>query len=88
LGALKGVTVLDRGPRLGAIVSASIAGWDANVLVEQLRLRGINSSAAVRAWALLDMDAKGAETALRISPHYYNSEQEIDALFDALDDIL
>ena len=88
LADLPGVTLLDRGTTLGAIVSAGIAGWDANVVVEQLIRRGINTSAAVRAWALLDMDAKHFETALRVSPHYYNTEEEVEALVCALGEIL
>lgn len=88
LAAIPGVTILDRGARLGAIVSAGIAGWDANVMVEKLKERAINTSAATRAWALLDMDAKGFETALRVSPHYYNTEGEIGVLGDAIQEIV
>jgi selenocysteine lyase/cysteine desulfurase len=39
-------------------------------------------------YAVLDFDAKGVETALRISPHYYNLESEIDTLLDALAEVL
>jgi selenocysteine lyase/cysteine desulfurase len=57
-------------------------------LVRDLRLRGINTSGQERVYAVLDFDAKGVETALRISPHYYNLESEIDTLIGALDEIL
>jgi selenocysteine lyase/cysteine desulfurase len=87
LSALPGVTVLDRGARLGAIVSAGIDGWDANVLVERLKERRINTSAATRAWALLDFDRKGVETALRISPNYYNTEEEVERVVEAVRDV-
>jgi len=33
---------------------------------------------------VLDMDEKGAATALRLSPHYYNTEDELDAAVTAL----
>ena len=88
LSALPGVTLLDRGATLGAIVSAGIAGWDANVVVDELKRRGINTSAATRPWALLDMDVKKVETALRVSPHYYNTEEEVDALVETLGEIV
>jgi selenocysteine lyase/cysteine desulfurase len=84
LATVPGVTVLDRGASLGAIVSAGIAGWDANVMVEKLKQRAINTSAVTRAWALLDMDAKGFETALRLSPHYYNTEGEVAGAVEAI----
>jgi selenocysteine lyase/cysteine desulfurase len=75
--------ILDRGERRGAIVTADF-GRDAAEIVASLRRRDINTSATFRAWAILDMEQKRAESALRISPHYYNSEEEIEALIDAL----
>jgi selenocysteine lyase/cysteine desulfurase len=88
LPSLPGVRVLDHGRELGATVSVTIDGHDAKDLVDELRLRGINTSAQERVYAVLDFDAKGVETALRISPHYYNLESEIDTLLDALAEVL
>jgi selenocysteine lyase/cysteine desulfurase len=88
LAALPGVRVLDHGRELGATVSVAVDGHEATDLVRDLRLRGINTSAQERVYAVLDFDAKGVETALRISPHYYNLESEIDTLLDALAKIL
>jgi len=75
--------VLDRGEKLAAIVTAD-AGRNAADVVSFLRQRGINTSATFRQWAILDMDEKRVESALRISPHYYNTEKELNALVDAL----
>src|SRR5436309_4596653 len=75
--------VLDRGEKLAAIVTADI-GRNAADVVALLRQRRINTSATFRQWAILDMDEKRVESALRISPHYYNTEEELDALVDAL----
>ena len=49
-----------------------------------LRARGINTSSPGRDDAVIDMDAKGARSAIRISPHYYNTAGEIDAAVEAL----
>ena len=49
-------------------------------MVRALREQGINTSALDRVSAVIDMDAKGAATALRVSPHYYNTEAELEAL--------
>jgi selenocysteine lyase/cysteine desulfurase len=84
LSAVPGVRVLDRGGELAAIVTVEIAGWDARELSLLLRQRGINSSASLRAYAVIDMDEKKAATALRLSPHYYNTEQEIDTAVEAI----
>jgi selenocysteine lyase/cysteine desulfurase len=87
LAELPGVRVLDRGPELCAIVSAQVAGTDPQALVEALRVRGINTSSIDRSSAVLDFDDKDVDGALRISPHYYNTEDELDALVDALPEL-
>jgi len=84
LAALPGYRVLDRGKDLAAIVTAAVSGWDAPALVTALRQRGINTSASLGAYAVIDMAEKNAKSALRISPHYYNTEAELDVLIDAL----
>jgi selenocysteine lyase/cysteine desulfurase len=88
LGAIPGVTVLDRGPELGGIVTLSVTGWDAVALVPELRKRRINTSALTRVSAVMDFDARGIETALRVSPHVYNTPEEIEALAVALGELV
>jgi len=80
--------VLDRGPELCAIATASIAGRDAKDVKLALRARGINTSSPERADAVIDMDEKGASSALRISPHYYNTREEIDTAVNALRELI
>src|SRR5229473_1944614 len=84
LSGLSGIRVLDRGKELAAIVTIETAGWDASELSKLLRTRGINSSASLRAYAVIDMDEKRAATALRLSPHYYNTEEELDRVVEEL----
>ncbi len=84
LGELRGIRVLDRGNELAAIVTIEVAGWEASELSRVLRTCGINTSASLRAYAVIDMDEKRAASALRLSPHYYNTEDEIDRVVDQL----
>jgi len=84
LSGLGGSRVLDRGKELAAIVTIEVAGWDATELSKLLRTRGINTSASLRAYAVIDMDEKRAATALRLSPHYYNTEEELDRVVEQL----
>ena len=88
LAEIDGVRVLDRGPSLCAIATAEVAGRDAASLKLALRARGINTSATDREDAVIDMDEKGARSALRLSPHYYNTPEEIDAAVAALAELL
>ena len=87
LHEVPGVRVLDRGPELCAIVTAHVDGWAPKDLVLELRRRGINASAQTRLDAVLDYDAKGVDGALRVSPHYFNTSADVDALLDALGEI-
>jgi selenocysteine lyase/cysteine desulfurase len=88
LGSIDRVRVLDRGSELCGIVSAAIEARDPGELVTALRARGINTSAQRREYALLDYDDKRITASLRISPHYYNTEEEIDQALSAIRELL
>lgn len=88
LGELPGVRVLDRGPELCGIVSVAVAGRDSRELADALRSRGIQASGQSRPFALLDYDAKGVTSSLRLSPHYYNTESEIDRAVATIQELL
>ena len=88
LGDIGQIRLLDRGGDLCGIVSAAIAGHDPATLVTALRSRGINTSAQIREFAVIDYDEKQATAALRISPHYYNTEEEIDLAVSAIRELL
>jgi selenocysteine lyase/cysteine desulfurase len=88
LATVPRVRVLDRGPELCAIVTAALEGHHAKEVKLALRAVGINTSSPEREDAVIDMDEKGASSALRISPHYYNTREEIDLAVEALREIL
>ncbi len=84
IAEIDGMRVLDRGPRLCGIVTASHASIPAGDLRDGLREAGVHTSWLSRESAVIDFDEKGVETALRISPHYYNTEVEIDRAMEIL----
>ena len=88
LAEIDGVGVLDRGSERSAIVTIATEGHDAAGLVRSLRAEGINTALSIRDYAVLDFDDKGVEAAVRISPHYYNTEEEIDALVEGVAGLL
>lgn len=88
LASLDRVRVLDRGRARCAIVTADIEGWDATSIVEELRRRHINASASLRWYGLLDMTEKGVQSAVRLSPHYYNTTEELETAIEALAEII
>ncbi|RMH23537.1 MAG: aminotransferase class V-fold PLP-dependent enzyme [Gemmatimonadetes bacterium] len=88
LNGLDAVTVLDEGEDRAAIVPITVRGWRPDALMLALRARGVNTSTLTRASAVLEFDARGVEGALRLSPHYYNTEAEIDEVLRLLDAFL
>jgi len=77
--------VLDDRPNASAIVAVHLGPSDPRRVVEALRLAGVNTSATFREWAHFHMGRQGVESALRVSPHYYNTEDEIDRFVVALE---
>jgi selenocysteine lyase/cysteine desulfurase len=78
LAEIDGVRILDRGSERCAIVTFTLGGWPSEALMDELRRRRINSSVSARDHALYDFTDKGVEACVRMSPHYYNTEQEVD----------
>lgn len=88
LAAMDGARILDQGPHLGAIVTVTFPHVDPHLLLETLRQRRINTSLTFRNYATIDFAEKDVEWALRVSPHYFNTSEEVDELVGALEEIL
>jgi selenocysteine lyase/cysteine desulfurase len=88
LERLPGIRILDRGRIRCALVTASIAGIHAGELVAALSRERINSVVSLREYGQLDFGDKGVSSAIRLSPHYYNSEEEISATIEAAAEFL
>ena len=84
LGAIPGVRVLDRGTAPCAIVTMTADGRHADAIVRGLKEQGINTVSSLREFGIYDFDAKRVESAVRLSPHYYNTEAEVDAAVEAI----
>jgi cysteine desulfurase/selenocysteine lyase len=78
LGAVNGVTVRDRGVQRSGIVTFTHASVDAEDLVPAIRARGINVSLSTADYARVDFDAHGIHSQVRVSPHAFNTIEEID----------
>jgi cysteine desulfurase/selenocysteine lyase len=84
LAEIPEVTLLDRGAVLGATVTFSVTGVPAPTVQRRLAAERVNVSVMEAASAQLDFGERGIEEAVRASVHYYNSDEEIDVLVDAV----
>ncbi|MGV9306058.1 aminotransferase class V-fold PLP-dependent enzyme [Nonomuraea sp. NPDC003727] len=81
LAGKPGVTVHDRGARRSGIVTFTVAGQDSTAVKLRLREQGINVSATEPDQRF---DTVSPGSAVRASVHYYNTEDEIGRLLEAL----
>lgn len=85
LKQLHGVEVLDRGREQCAIVTAYFRGRTQDQLTAQLS--GINVGFSLAEYAVIDFAQKQVPWALRVAPHYYNTEEEVRILLDRLKEV-
>jgi selenocysteine lyase/cysteine desulfurase len=79
--------VLDRGPELGGLVTFTIADSDPVFIVGELLKQRINVVPSYRAFGVIDFDEKGVKWAIRASPHYYNTAEELDSFVGAITEL-
>ncbi|GAA2239876.1 aminotransferase class V-fold PLP-dependent enzyme [Kitasatospora cystarginea] len=84
LRALPGVSVHDRGARQCGIVTFTVEGRDSHRIAQDLREQGINVSVSTTDSARWDFEARNLTSVVRASVHYYNTEDELDRLCEAL----
>ena len=78
LAELPGVTIHDLGQVRCAIVTAKIDGLPAGQAAQELGRAGVNVTTTVPEDNPLDTQDRGVHPLIRFSPHYYNTEDEID----------
>jgi selenocysteine lyase/cysteine desulfurase len=82
------VRVLDKGPEAGGLVTFHVQGGDPKFIVSELLKRKINVVPSYRAFGVIDFDEKGVAWAVRASPHYYNTLEELDIFIEGIKEII
>jgi selenocysteine lyase/cysteine desulfurase len=65
-------------------VTAAVRGCTGHEITRGLAAEGINAVATLREFALTTSGRGGVESGVRLSPHYYNTTQEVDAAIDVV----
>jgi selenocysteine lyase/cysteine desulfurase len=84
LRTVPGLTLHDRGVERCGIVTFTIDGVDEFELAAVLRAQGINISVSTIDFARYDFEARGLTAVARASVHYYNTDEELTRLVDAV----
>ncbi|RWE36056.1 MAG: aminotransferase class V-fold PLP-dependent enzyme [Mesorhizobium sp.] len=87
LNDTKSVSVHDLGTQFASIISFTVADRRSQDVMAHLTNKGINVSVSPPSSTLIDAFTRGLPPVVRASPHYYNTEAEIDSFLEAVADI-
>ncbi len=88
LGAIDGITVHDNGEQKCGIVTFSVHGVGSSHVKSELAEKKIHVSVGLAKSTLIYMNRNGLSTVVRASVHYYNTEEEINGMCEALESIV
>jgi cysteine desulfurase/selenocysteine lyase len=80
LASIRGIRVRDLGRAPGAIVSFTVEGYEAEAVVSDAAAAGITIGASDPSSTRIDAEIRSLPPVVRASPHYYNTDAEIDRL--------
>ncbi|TCA84510.1 aminotransferase class V-fold PLP-dependent enzyme [Rhizobium leguminosarum] len=84
LRGIRVVSVHDLGTPLASIISFTVNDWDSSSVMAYLTGKGINVSVSPPSSTPVDAYTRQLPPVVRASPHYYNTEEEIDAFLEAI----
>jgi cysteine desulfurase / selenocysteine lyase len=87
LTEIAGVKIHDTSPRRCAIVTFTVDGVAPDDVVAAAAINGASINASGASWATLDMTAKSLAQVVRVSPHYYNTTNELGVVLDAVQSV-
>jgi cysteine desulfurase/selenocysteine lyase len=87
LARVPGVTVRDPGSQRCGIVTFTVDGHATDAVQHALAARKMNVTTSSAASTRMDMEARGLESVVRASVHYYNTDEEIARFCAALSDL-
>ncbi|MEY9110130.1 cysteine desulfurase/selenocysteine lyase [Bradyrhizobium yuanmingense] len=87
LASIRGITMRDLGRAPSAIVSFTLDGYEAEAIVSSAVAAGITIGASDPSSTRIDAEIRALPHLVRASPHYYNTEAEIDRLIDHVADL-
>ena len=85
---IEGVTIHDQGEQQSGIVTFSLHGMESEEVKSKLFEKQINVSVGLAQSTLVYMNRHHLKTVVRASVHYYNTEEEVQFLCEALQNIM
>jgi len=87
LADIRGVTPTCQQDATAAIVTFNKEGWVARDIKEAMEKHAVATQVASVVHTRLDLGARGIDTTARVSPHYYNTVDELDRFLNLLESL-
>jgi len=87
IATIPGVATFDQGSVTCNILTFTKGEKPILTLKEELLKRDVYCSISARESGVIDFDKKGIKGVVRVSPHYFNTIDEIDRLLNHIDDL-
>lgn len=87
LNAIEGVKMYDRGSHQCNILTFRKDGKSLDTIKTKLEANNICFSVSEKEWGFIDFNKKGVDWVVRLSPHYFNTMEEIDQVSNAIESI-
>jgi len=84
LNAIPEVRIFDRGSKLSNILTFRKSDLDLDTLSNFLIKNRVEFSVSNLAWGLLDFQQKKIDGAIRLSPHYFNTVEELEEVVEVI----
>jgi selenocysteine lyase/cysteine desulfurase len=84
LKTISGLNVMDIGSKLGSIITINSEKETLYNIEQKLKSNNVFYSVGYKGNALIDFTNKGIDWVVRFSPHYFNTEEEVEQLLDLL----
>ncbi|GEQ98443.1 aminotransferase class V [Iodidimonas gelatinilytica] len=81
------IRITDPGTRHSAIVTFRHATLSPATIKAEMEKKGIAVQVASVVHTRLDLEARGIDSAVRVSPHYYNTEEELERFMHVLESL-
>ena len=87
LSSIKGVRTYDMGSRQGNILTFRKDGKSLEELQHSLNYNNVFHSVSEKEWGFIDFNKKKVDWVVRLSPHYFNTLEEVDQVSNIIDAI-
>lgn len=84
LKSIQDILLFDKGTKTSNILTFQKEGRTLNQIQEVLNKNDVFYSVTTKPYALIDFEKKGIDWAVRLSPHYFNTVEEIDKISEII----